>query len=613
MPSSSPSTSTLPTSDVLGTTSPESVEAEAIARAWINLFAARVASQDIDALINDALYSDPWWRDLFALTWDIRTFHGRRDISQFLADRLATTRFGDIELLKATYQTPYPDLAWIAVSFTFVTDVALGRGEARLVYCSDKIWRAATVYTNLEGLRSYPERVGPRRDFNPDLGKWIPRASFTEDPDVLIIGGGQTGLSVAARLDALGVSNLVVEADERVGDSWRKRHESLSLHGPIWQNHMPYFSFPTTWPVFIPANKFANWLELYADALEINVQTSTSATSMHRNAETQTWDVTIRKPSGSQRFLSVKHVVVAAGWPFKRTTFAGQDEFSGTIVHSEHFRSAAPYVGKKVLVVGACSSAHDAASDCANLGIDVTMYQRSRQFVMSINPGMLRASPSAEWEAVPTEDVDRAKFALPVHLAKHLAKRTAALIRDDDRDMLDGLAKAGYLTSKGEEDAGAFFPLLRGSGYYLGTSHDTTSCSVTYRPIDRGASQQIVDGKIKMKSGVNIERFTRTGVRFNDGTELDVDVVVVATGFDDARLIIRDLLAGTVPLDTIPPIWGLDDETGEVLGAYRDLAPTLPDVWPVLGNLAWVRWFSRHVALQIKAKLMGVYSGRYKA
>ncbi|EKM60229.1 uncharacterized protein PHACADRAFT_203476 [Phanerochaete carnosa HHB-10118-sp] len=596
MSSTSPSSPTLPTFDVLGTTPPESVDAVAIARTWSDLFAAGITSQDVDTLINDALHADPWWRDLFALTWDIRTFHGRREISRFLADRLAATHFGGIEFLKATYQTPYPDLAWVVVSFTFTTDVAAGSGEARLVYCADMEWRAVTVYTNLEGLRAYPECVGPHRDFNPDNGGWTPGASSTEAPDVLIIGAGLSGLSIAARLNALGVSNLVVEADERVGDNWRKRHEKLSLHGPIWQSHLPYLPFPATWPVFVPAKKFANWLELYADALEINVQTSTSAISIRRSDDMQKWDVTLQRSDGSQRLLSVKHVVVAVGWPFKRTTFAGQDDFAGTIVHSVDFRSAAPYVGKKVVVIGACSSAHDAASDCASLGIDVTMHQRSRTFVMSINPSCLRAIPSEEWETAPIEDVDRSKFALPIPLAKLFAKRAASLTRSDDQEMLEGLEKAGYRTSNGEEDLGAFWHLLRAKGHYL----------------DRGACQQIIDGKIKIKSGVDVERFTPTGVRFSDGTELEADVIVVATGYDDARLVIRDLFSGAVSLDNIPQIWGFDDATGEVHGIFRDLTPALPDVWPFLGGLVWARWFSKHVALQIKAKLVGLYTGRYE-
>lgn len=242
MPSTSTPSSRLPTFEVLGATPPEPVAAEDAAGAWIALFAARAAAGDAEGLISETLYSDPWWRDLFALTWDIRTFHGRAAISRFLSDQLAATHFGDIELLKATYQTPYPALGWIVVAFSFSTDVALGRGEARLVYCADKTWRAVAVYTNLEGLRSFPEALGSHRDFKPDHGKWTAGAAFSEAPDVLIIGGGQSGLAVAARLNALGVANLVVEADERVGDGWRKRHERLSLHGPICASFRAFHS-----------------------------------------------------------------------------------------------------------------------------------------------------------------------------------------------------------------------------------------------------------------------------------------------------------------------------------------------------------------------------------
>ena len=100
----------------------------------------------------------------------------------------------------------------------------------------------------------------------------------------------------------------------------------------------------------------------------------------------------------------------------------------------------------------------------------MTLHQRSPTFVMSIASGMLRISAAADWEApgTATEDVDRGRFALPVGLAKGLAARGAGAVREADREMLEGLERAGYRTSRGEEDAGAFFHLLRGSGYYLG-------------------------------------------------------------------------------------------------------------------------------------------------
>ena len=236
--SSTSASSSLPTLDKLGTVPPQDLDADSIGRAWIREFAASVSARDVRDIVERLLYAEPWWRDLFALTWDIRTFEGRERIRTFLHDRLAETLFDNVQFLKATFQTPYPDLAWIIVQFYFETAVSLGRGDVRLVYCTDGTWRAVTVYTNLEGLKGYPERIGVHRDFSLNHGNWDARReeerSFNDrDPEVLIIGGGQSGLEAAARLNALGVPNLVVEKNSRVGDNWRTRYESLSLHGPI--------------------------------------------------------------------------------------------------------------------------------------------------------------------------------------------------------------------------------------------------------------------------------------------------------------------------------------------------------------------------------------------
>lgn len=271
-------TFSLPTLDNLGVVPPEDVDAEKIGQNWLHDFAAHLAAGDIHGLISHLLHTEPWWRDIFALTWDLRTFKGREKICSFLHSRLDETQFGELKFIRATYQTPYPDLAWIVVQFSFETAVNLGRGDARLVYCKDGTWKAVTIYTNLEGLKGHPERLGEHRNFSPDHGIWEDhrdreRLSSENDPEVLIIGGGQSGLEAAARLKALGVSTLVVEKNARIGDNWRERYESLSLHGPICehlghprmraltfnelagQNQMPYMPFPTTWPVFIPSAK----------------------------------------------------------------------------------------------------------------------------------------------------------------------------------------------------------------------------------------------------------------------------------------------------------------------------------------------------------------------
>lgn len=232
-----PTAPPLPTFSNLGATPPPEPPAEALARSWVNSFAQSVATNDIPGLVASRLHPDPWWRDVFALTWDLRTFHGRARVSKFLQDRLASTGFGDIEFLSGEYQQPFPDLAWILVSYTFETNVARGRGFARLVYCADNAWRAIALSTQLDGLKRFPELGPADRDSRVNQGDWKQRRArelqFEVDPQVLVIGAGHVGLEVAARLKHLGVSHLIVEKNARVGDNWRKRYDALTLHDPI--------------------------------------------------------------------------------------------------------------------------------------------------------------------------------------------------------------------------------------------------------------------------------------------------------------------------------------------------------------------------------------------
>ena len=126
----------------------------------------------------------------------------------------------------------------------------------------------------------------------------------------------------------------------------------------------------------------------------------------------------------------------------------------------------------------------------------------------------------------------------------------------------------------------------------------------------------IIDGKIKLKNGTEIERFTPNGLKFKDGSELEADVVLYATGyaarvlsrvcsvnadrlfvcsFGDPRSVIRDIV-GEEEGKKVVPIWSINVE-GEVRGAWREIG--LPNVWYMMGNLAWCRFFSKHVALRM--------------
>ena len=92
---------------------------------------------------------------------------------------------------------------------------------------------------------------------------------------MLVVGGGQAGLSIAARLDAVARRYADRRRRPRIGDNWRKRYHSLALHNQIQVNHLPYMPFPPNWPKYIPKDKLANWFEAYAESMELNVWTGT--------------------------------------------------------------------------------------------------------------------------------------------------------------------------------------------------------------------------------------------------------------------------------------------------------------------------------------------------
>ena len=230
---------TLPTLDKLNASIPEDLDVKAVAAQWFALFAEGVQASDATK-VADALLDDAFWRDMLALTWEFRTFQGRSRIVKFLEDQLPAVKLGNLQLQKDSpvLLKPYPDIAWIQALFNFETEVGKGSGVIRIVPTGSGVWKAHVVYTNLEELKGFPERIGPLRDPVPNHGQWPDKRKREinfedEEPAVVILGAGQSGLDVAARLKLLGVPTLVFDKNARVGDQWRGRYEALCLHDPV--------------------------------------------------------------------------------------------------------------------------------------------------------------------------------------------------------------------------------------------------------------------------------------------------------------------------------------------------------------------------------------------
>jgi hypothetical protein len=258
----------LPTLPRLGNPKiPETLDAVDIANTWTAIFRDFVASGDVDKIgdvmvessFESNIFRSPdniaptnpddvpvYWRDLLALTWDIRTFEGTPKIRKFLSDRLGQAKISHVELapeMAPRLLRPMPDLVWVQFGFKFETEIGLCSGIAKLVPIANKssqtlVWKAFSLFTQLDDLKSFPEKVGALRKKESNHGKWESArkeevAFEGRDPAALIIGGGHSGLMVAARLKTLGVSTLIIEKNAKIGDNWRTRYEALCLHDPV--------------------------------------------------------------------------------------------------------------------------------------------------------------------------------------------------------------------------------------------------------------------------------------------------------------------------------------------------------------------------------------------
>ena len=244
----------LPTLDRLGV-SPSSlsttIDAKAIASSWLSSLkdAASTSPPSVSGVLT-LLLPDAFWRDMFALTWDIRTFAGHDKIGIFLEDRLSLNKLKGFKLKEdfpPKFDRPFEDIAWIIFMFEFETEVGVASAVVRLVPlpshpeledAHDLQWKAHVIFTNLESLLDFPPNVGHRRNSQQNHGKSAAQrkreVDFADvDPKVLIIGAGQSGLEVAARLKVIDIPSLIVERNAKVGDNWRQRYEALCLHDPV--------------------------------------------------------------------------------------------------------------------------------------------------------------------------------------------------------------------------------------------------------------------------------------------------------------------------------------------------------------------------------------------
>lgn len=580
------------------------------AQAWLTRLDQALAAEDVAAAV--ALFGDEcFWRDHIAFTWNIKTMEGRGEIADMLRATLGHVRPSAWTLSEEATEVDGVIEAW----FTFETAVGRGLGYLRLK--DDRCW---TILTTLRELKGHEEGRGParpkgaehhavkhRRTWREIVDAEEAALGTTEQPYCLVVGGGQCGAAIGARLKRLGVPTIIVDKHPRAGDSWRNRYDSLVLHDPVWFDHFPYMQFPDHWPVYTPKDMLGDWLEMYVKVMGLTYWTSTECLSAQYDDARQEWAVLVRR-DGKEITLRPKQLVLAAGFygPPNETHIPGAERFEGVQMHSSQYVNGKQFAGKKCIVVGANSSGHDVCLDLWENDADVTMIQRSPTVVVRMETMMRENfaglySEEALKKGITTDKADLLFASVPIRVWPRLQIPHYKKIREMDADFYERLEKSGFLLDFGEDESGQMLKAYRtGSGYYL----------------DVGCSELIANGEIKLKTKVEPTEIGPDWVRFSDGSELPADAIIYATGFRPMSEWVSRLISKEAA-EKIGRSWGygsgMKGDPGPWVGELRNMWMPLPHpaLWFHGGNLALSRHYSLYVALQIKARSVGIPTPAY--
>ncbi|QBR92116.1 NAD(P)/FAD-dependent oxidoreductase [Nocardioides euryhalodurans] len=572
--------------------------------AWLAAFEDALTARDVERA-SGLFAATSFWRDLIAFSWNITTVEGPDGVRDLLAQTLEATDPSGFATSEPPTEADGVTTAWI------VFETAVGRGRGLLRLTEEGAW---TLLTTLYELKGHEEPMNEQRPMGAQHGADKHRTTWKEQrqaeaeslgstvqPYVLVVGGGQGGIALGARLRQLGVPSLVIDKHPRPGDQWRNRYKSLCLHDPVWYDHLPYLKFPDNWPVFAPKDKIGDWLESYTKVMEVPYWSSTTATSATWSEETGEWTVEVER-EGQPLTLRPKQLVFATGMSGKPNLpeVPGIETFRGDVHHSSAHPGPDAYRGKKAVVIGSNNSSFDICGALWENDVDVTMVQRSSTHIvksdslMDIGLGDLY-SERALAAGVTTDKADLIFASLPYRILHEFQVPLYEAMAERDKEFYERLERSGFRHDWGDDGSGLFMKYLRrGSGYY----------------IDVGAADLVADGRVKLAHG-QVTELTEDGVRLEDGTELPADLVVFATGYGSMNGWVADLIDQETA-DRLGKVWGLGSETtkdpGPWEGEQRNMwKPTqVPALWMHGGNLHQSRHYSLYLALQLKARFEGI-------
>ncbi|XP_065862923.1 probable indole-3-pyruvate monooxygenase YUCCA3 [Euphorbia lathyris] len=316
----------------------------------------------------------------------------------------------------------------------------------------------------------------------------------------VIVGGGPSGLAVGAGLRTQGVPFIILERANCIASLWQNRtYDRLKLHLPKQFCQLPNFPFPDDFPEYPSKHQFITYLKSYAKHFDITPNFNETVLSAKYDDTFGLWRVKTVSTSNPNVPTEVEYIcrslVVATGENAEKVVpeFDGMEEFSGDVIHACDYKSGESHRGKRVLVVGCGNSGMEVSLDLCNYNANPLMVVRSSVHVL------------------PREILGKSTFELAVTLMKWLPLWLVDKI----------LLMFAWLILGNLEKHGLKRPCE--GPLQLKNSQGKTPV------LDIGALEKIRSGKIKVVPGIN--KFSNGKVELVNGEILEIDSVVLATGY----------------------------------------------------------------------------------
>jgi indole-3-pyruvate monooxygenase len=351
------------------------------------------------------------------------------------------------------------------------------------------------------------------------------------DVAAVVVGAGPAGLAAAACLNRRGIEAIVLEAGPALATSWRNHYARLRLHTVKQHSSLPGLPFPDDVPRYPTRAQVVDYLEQYAARFGIAPRTGEPVSRIAADGDRLIVD------SARGRYRAPA-VVVAAGHNRlpNADRLPDQERFRGEILHAQRYRDGAPFVGRRVLVVGAGNTGAEIALDLVEQGASPTLSVRT-----------------------PVNVVPRDFLGMPMQVTSIRLRRLPIRMRD----------RIGRIVSR------LAFGNLARHGLLRPTLGPLSSIALRRRIplIDVGTIAAIKRGEIAVKPA--IARFTETGAAFVDGSAIEIDAAILATGYQPG---LADIVAvpGALADDGFPLDWkGGGAHPGLYFVGYEDVSTGL--------------------------------------